>query len=167
MPIPAMDYQETDMNFEDQDTCAIDQGGNAGSSASDTRRGPGPEVMGAKTLIGNDVYNDEAMDLGQIKEIMLDLRNGAVAYAVLSFGGFFGMGEKLFAVPWNALKLDTTNKRFVLKVERRRLEQAPGFDRDHWPNMADQSWAKELHSYYGVLPYWDDYEWTGPHTGDR
>jgi len=75
-----------------------------------------------------------------------------VSYAVLSFGGFLGMGEKLFAVPWNALTLDTKNKRFVLNVEKERLKQAPGFDTDKWPNMADQAWAKEIHSYYGTIP---------------
>jgi hypothetical protein len=78
-----------------------------------------------------------------------------VAYAVLSFGGFLGMGEKLFAVPWSALTLDTVNKRFVLDASKERLESAPGFDKDHWPDMADTTWAKEVHDYYGVTPYSD------------
>jgi len=81
------------------------------------------------------------------------MRSGRVGYAVLSFGGFLGMGEKLFGVPWNALKLDTQNKRFVLDVTKDRLEDAPGFDKDHWPDMADQSWAQGIHSYYGTEPY--------------
>ena len=87
---------------------------------------------------------------------MLDMRAGKVGYAVLSFGGFLGMGEKLFAVPWSALTLDTENKRFVLNVEKDRLKNAPGFDKDKWPNMADESWAKEIHSYYGTKPYADE-----------
>ena len=60
------------------------------------------------------------------------------------------MGSKLFAVPWSALTLDTENKRFTLNVSKDRLERAPGFDQDKWPNMADQSWAKSIHSYYGT-----------------
>ncbi len=84
---------------------------------------------------------------------MLDMRTGRVSYAVLSFGGFLGMGEKLFAVPWNALTLDTANKRFVLNVEKASLENAPGFDKDQWPDMADQSWAMQIHSFYGTQPY--------------
>ncbi|MHB8565071.1 MAG: PRC-barrel domain-containing protein, partial [Acidiferrobacteraceae bacterium] len=76
--------------------------------------------------------------------------------AVLSFGSFLGMGEKLFAVPWSALTLDTKNKRFVLNVEKDRLKQASGFDKNQWPNMADQSWAKAIHSYYGTKPYSDE-----------
>ena len=81
-------------------------------------KGPGPQLMGANTLDGNDVYNHKGEDLGDIKEIMLDVPSGRVAYAVLSFGGFLSMGEKLFAVPWSALKLDTENKRFILNVEK-------------------------------------------------
>lgn len=115
--------------------------------------GPGPELMCASTLTGNDVYNHKDEDLGDVKEFMLDTRTGRVAYAVLSFGGFLGMGDKLFAVPFNALKLDTLNKRFTLDVEKSRLESAPGFDKDHWPNMADQTWADSIHAYYGTKQY--------------
>ena len=87
---------------------------------------------------------------------MLDIRTGRISYAVLSFGGFLGMGEKLFAVPWSALTLDTVNKRFVLDVEKDRLENAPGFDKHQWPNMEDPDWAKGIHDYYGTKPYVDD-----------
>ena len=73
--------------------------------------------MGADTLNGNDVYNQKDEDLGDIKEIMLNMRTGKISYAVLSYGGFLSLGEKLFAVPWEALKLDTENKRFVLNVD--------------------------------------------------
>jgi sporulation protein YlmC with PRC-barrel domain len=120
------------------------------SIGPDTRHGPGPYLMGADTLIGNDVCNEDGEDLGAIKEIMLDMRSGNIVYAVLAFGGTFGMGEKLFAVPWRALVLDTENKRFVLKVVRDRLKEAPGFDKNHWPNMADQTWVRKIHDYYGT-----------------
>jgi sporulation protein YlmC with PRC-barrel domain len=140
------------MNYEDRDTLGMYKVSKDSGPGPDLRRGPGPEMMGADTLVGNDVYNQESQDLGDIKEIMLDMRSGQVCYAVLSFGGFLGMGKKLFAVPWNALTLDTENKRFVLNVEKDRLKDAPGFEKDHWPNMADQSWAKEIHSYYGTEP---------------
>ena len=114
--------------------------------------GPGPSLMGADTLIGDDVVNAAHEDLGEIKEIMLDMRNGQVAYAVLSFGGFLGMGEKLFAVPWQALKLDTANKRFMLNVDKAQLKNAPGFDSDKWPDMSDPNWASEVHNFYGTDP---------------
>lgn len=118
--------------------------------------GPGPDVMDANTLIGDAVVNSDEEDLGKIEAIMLDVQSGRIAYAVLSFGGFLGMGAKLFALPWSALTLDAKEKRFVLNVPKERLEQAPGFDKDDWPSMADASWAADLHAYYNVRPYWED-----------
>ena len=112
--------------------------------------GPGPRLMGADTLQGNDVYNTADEDLGDVKEIMLDMQSGKVAYAVLSFGGFLGMGTKLFAVPWQALKLDTANHRFTLDVSKEKLKDAPGFDEDRWPDMADAKWATGVHKFYGT-----------------
>jgi sporulation protein YlmC with PRC-barrel domain len=106
--------------------------------------------MGAHTLLGEDVYNHRDEKLGDIKEFMLNMNTGQVAYAVLSYGGVLGLGEKLFAVPFNALKLDTANKRFVLSVEKDRLQNAPGFDKDDWPDMSDQSWASSIDSFYGT-----------------
>jgi sporulation protein YlmC with PRC-barrel domain len=123
-----------------------------GMYKSSDSAGPGPALMGADTLIGDSVVNGQEEDLGDIKEIMLDMRTGQVAYAVLSFGGFLGMGEKLFAVPWQALQLDTINKRFVLNVDKDRLKSAPGFDPDAWPDMSDVGWSNQIHSFYGTDP---------------
>ncbi|RFC37862.1 MAG: PRC-barrel domain-containing protein [Candidatus Nitrotoga sp. SPKER] len=105
---------------------------------------PGSQLMGINILIGNDVYNQIEEDLGDIKEIMLDMESGKVVYAVLSYGGILGIGEKLFAVPWGALTLDTTNKRFILNVKKDQLENASGFDKDNWPDVADPSWKNEI-----------------------
>lgn len=119
----------------------------------DTRgSGPGPALMGADTLIGDSVVNASEENLGDIKDIMLDMQTGQVAYAVLAFGGFLGLGEKLFAVPWQALHLDTVNKRMVLNVEKERLKSAPGFDKDSWPDMSNLNWAGGIHSFYGTDP---------------
>lgn len=118
-------------------------------------KGPGPELMGANTLIGDHIHNAQNEHLGDIKEIMLDMRTGKVAYAVMSFGGMFGIGDKLFAVPWTALTLDTVNKRFVLNIAKDRFANAPGFDKDAWPDMTDAAWVNDLHSYYGVKAYQD------------
>jgi sporulation protein YlmC with PRC-barrel domain len=112
--------------------------------------GPGPALMGADTLLGNDVVNKNGDDLGDIKEFMLDMASGKVAYAVLSFGGMLGMGDKLFAVPWAALVLDTENKRFTLDVEKEALKDAPGFNKDRWPTMSDKTWASGVHRFYGT-----------------
>jgi sporulation protein YlmC with PRC-barrel domain len=118
--------------------------------------GPGPEVMAADTLEGDKVVNREGEDLGTIEDIMIDVQRGRVAYAVMSCGGFLGMGDKLFAIPWNALTLDANRHCFVLDADRERFEKAPGFDKDHWPSMADNSWAMQVHEFYGVRPYWSE-----------
>lgn len=140
------------MNYEERDPYGMYKVATGNVSGPDARHGPGPNLMGADTLVGNDVYNKAAEDVGDIKEIMIDMRTGRVSYAVLAFGGFMGMGEKLFAVPWEALKLDTENKRFELDVSKERLEGAPGFDHNKWPDMADATWAAGIHAYYGTTP---------------
>jgi hypothetical protein len=116
----------------------------------DPRHGPGPHLMGSATLVRNDVCNTAGMSLGEIKDIMIDMRSGRVSYAVLSFGAFMGIGGKLFAVPWAALTLDTDKKRFVLDVDKAQLDGAPGFDKHHWPDMADPTWQAGIDRYYGV-----------------
>jgi sporulation protein YlmC with PRC-barrel domain len=122
---------------------------------SATAEGPGPYVMAASTLEGDKVLSSDGDDVGKIKEIMLDVHTGRIAYAVMSVGGFLGIGDKLLAIPWNALALDTDRKCFQLSVPSETVKNAPGFDKDHWPAMADMTWATELHSYYGSAPYWD------------
>lgn len=112
-------------------------------------------VLSASTLAGDSVRNAAGEDLGTIDEIMIDIPSGRVAYAVLSFGGFLGMGDKLFAVPWNALKVDEDEKCFVLNLDRRTIEEAPGFDKDNWPDMGDNSWGSQISAYYKVDPYWE------------
>jgi sporulation protein YlmC with PRC-barrel domain len=112
--------------------------------------GPGPTLMGADTLLGNDVYNSANESLGTIQEFMIDMGTGQINYAVLSYGGFLGVGDRLFAVPWQALRLDTENKRFILNASKEQLKNAPGFDKDHWPSMADSAWASGVHNFYGV-----------------
>jgi len=111
-------------------------------------------VVAADTLTGDRVVNPRKEDLGTIEHLMIDVKKGRVAYAVLSFGGFLGVGDKLFAIPWGALKVDTAESQLILDIDKQILERAPGFDKDHWPNMADHAWGAEISSYYGVKPYW-------------
>jgi uncharacterized protein YrrD len=110
--------------------------------------------MAADTLQGDKVKNDAGEDLGEITDIMIDVPTGRVAYAVMSVGGFLGIGDKLFAIPWSAMQLDPENKCFRMNIDKTRFEQAPGFDKDHWPTMADQRWAEDVHTFYNARPYW-------------
>jgi sporulation protein YlmC with PRC-barrel domain len=106
-------------------------------------------VLSSDSLTGTAVKNARGEDLGHIEELMLDINNGRIAYAVLSFGGILGIGDKLFAVPWNALQVDTHNEKIILDVSKERLEEAPGFDKDDWPHTAAHSWLSDVYDYYG------------------
>lgn len=114
----------------------------------------GRRLLSASMIEGTPVQNQAGEDLGEINELMIDLEKGRIAYAVLSFGGFLRLGDKLFALPWEALAISAGGDFFILNVPRERLEQAEGFDKDHWPDMADTSWGERLHTYYGYKPYW-------------
>jgi hypothetical protein len=105
--------------------------------------------MSAESLIGDKVINLQGEDLGKIEEIMIEMESGKVDYAVLSFGGIMGMGDKLFAIPWHLLRLDPENRQFILNVDKERLKTAPGFDKNNWPRMADPEWSREINSFYG------------------
>lgn len=114
-----------------------------------------PQSLSSTTIVGDEVVNEFGEDLGEIEDLMIDLSRGRIAYAVLSFGGFLGLGDKLFAIPFESLRLDPEEKRFVLDVDKERLEDAPGFDKDHWPETLDQEWHREVYAFYGHDPYWE------------
>ena len=114
-----------------------------------------PRVLSASTLENEKVVNAAGENLGEMEDYMIDLDNGRIAYCVLSFGGFLGMGDKLFMVPWGALTLDTVNKCFILNVDKETLKNAPGFDKDNWPDTTSPEFGTRIHSFYKVKPYWE------------
>jgi sporulation protein YlmC with PRC-barrel domain len=113
-------------------------------------------VQKASDLIGKSVENNRGEKLGEVQDLAVDPDRGRVAYAVVSFGGFLGMGEKWFAVPIGALTLPDHAKHFVLAVEKDRLKKASGFDKDRWPTMGDSTWGQGIHEFYAQRPYWMD-----------
>lgn len=112
-------------------------------------------VKANSEVIGVKVKNHADEHLGEIKEIMIDKVGGHVAYAVLESGTFLGMGGKLFALPWKALHYDENDKCFKVDINKERLNNAPGFDKNNWPDMADRAFGKEVYSYYNTKPYWE------------
>ena len=111
-------------------------------------------VLSASTINHTGVENPQGEDLGRIEDLMIDLNSGCVAYAVLSFGGFLGMGDKFFALPWEALKVDTDREKVILDVDKELLKSAPGFDKDNWPDTSEHAWLVDVYEYYGYKPYW-------------
>lgn len=119
--------------------------------------GPGAALMTASTLTGFNIVNMAGETLGDVEEIMLDVEHGTVAYAVMSSGGFLGIGEKLFAIPWRALRLDTERRVFVLDVQKSHFDNAPGFESTHWPTQLNggEAWHRDVHDYYQTPVYWE------------
>lgn len=114
-----------------------------------------PLALSAKTLIGTPVVNRQGESLGKLEEVMIDIYSGRVAYAVLSFGGILGFGNKLFAVPWQSLEVDTVNEKIIMDAHKELLERAPGFDKDNWPKTPNGQWYHEVYQHYNQQPYWD------------
>lgn len=113
-----------------------------------------PRLLSSSSLEGTSVRNLDNKDIGSIKDIMIDLHTGRVAYCVLSFGGFLGLGDKLFAVPFEAFQLDTATEELILDAKKEVLETARGFDEDNWPDFADMAFHDSVHSAFKTQPAW-------------
>ena len=111
-------------------------------------------TLSASSIIGDKVVNMDSNKLGDVKDLMLDLERGQIAYAVLETGDFLGMGGKYFAIPWNALRVDGDEKQFVLDANKAQFENAEGFDKNNWPDFADTTFGERTHRAFGQEPYY-------------
>lgn len=111
-------------------------------------------TLSATSIIGTDATNADGQDLGKIEDLVMDLEFGVISYAILSYGGFMGMGNKWFALPWSAFSPSNSEEKFVLGISEDKLKEAEGFDKDSWPQM-DRIWGAALYEKYGFKPYWD------------
>lgn len=110
-----------------------------------------PNILSATTITGSNVKNLERENIGDIQDLMIELETGHVAYAVLSFGGFLGIGDKYFAIPLEALQFSSkeNDDTIILDIKKEQLENAPGFDKDNWPLTADQDFIDSVYDHYG------------------
>lgn len=107
-------------------------------------------ALSATTLIGDPVRNTAGDDLGKLEDLMIDLDTGCIVYAVISFGGFLGLGDKLFAIPWASLRVDLEDESLRMDIDQETLEKAPGFDKDNWPEPKDFGIVTTVYKFYGV-----------------
>lgn len=119
---------------------------------------PQPTVSRASDLLSLPVYGAADEKLGKVEELVIDPASGKIRYAVLSFGGILGMGDKYFAVPWGDVQVfykgatsagTQKNVYCTVDVSKEALKNAPGFDKNQWPNFADQRFAKDIETFYG------------------
>lgn len=108
------------------------------------------QIVNSEDVIGVEVRNVQNENLGKVEALMLDKMTGQVAYVVLSFGGFLGMGDKLFAMPWSIFSFNTEKNCFIINVDKEKLKKSPGFDKDHWPDMSSAMWGTSIQKYYGT-----------------
>jgi sporulation protein YlmC with PRC-barrel domain len=116
----------------------------------------------ASELIGMNVKNRENEKIGEIKDLIVDLQSGHIAYAVVSSGGILGIGDKLVAVPARSFEYSDTDKKLVLNVDKQTLANAPRFEKDRWPDISDVRWNTEVYQHYGQQPYWSDRDAVNP-----
>ncbi len=110
------------------------------------------KLMPASDLTGYKVNNPTGESLGKIEDFMLDVKAGRISYAVLSFGGVMGIGDKLFAIPIAMLSLDEEEKLFYLNIDKEKLKDAPGFDKGNWPDTGDAEFHSRVNTFYDIDP---------------
>lgn len=121
----------------------------AGTAIEETDR-----LIASDKVEGTAVYNRQSERLGTVHNFMVDKSTGQVAYAVMSFGGFLGMGESYHPLPWRVLKYDTRQGGFVIDLDRSRLEKAPSYMASNMPNWSDRTYGSRIDEFYGVPSYW-------------
>lgn len=113
-----------------------------------------PQVLSASTLVGDKVTNPQGENLGEVRELVFDPDSGRVAYAVVALGGFLGLGEKLYAVPWEAFRLSTDEHKFYVDISKDLLKDAPILERERFRAPSDRAFMDDLYRHFGFTPYW-------------
>lgn len=116
---------------------------------------PCPDFERVTRIISSRVNSLDGQDIGKLSDVMIDVKTGKIAYAVLAEGGFFGRSNILHAIPWSALKYDGEAKLFRLAATAARVREDPGFQQGAWPNIENERWARALHRFYNTTPYWE------------
>ena len=128
-----------------QDSPAADEGGAIAADETD-------RLIASNKVEGTAVYNRTGEHLGEVYNFMVDKYSGQVAYAVMSFGGFLGIGEKYHPLPWKVLTYDTGLSGYVVDLDEETLRGAPAFGRHESPEWGSRDWDRRIHDYY-QLPY--------------
>jgi len=112
---------------------------------------PNHQLISSEHVEGTDVYGVDGKKVGEIDHLMIDKVSGRVTYAVISFGGFLGLGHSHYPVPWAALKYDPKLGGYITGITEEKLKDAPAFSDDAW---SDRNWEAQVHKHYNAPPYW-------------
>ncbi|MBD8905452.1 PRC-barrel domain-containing protein [Methylorubrum zatmanii] len=122
-------------------------------AAADAAASP-RSLIASDRVIGTEVRRPDGDKVGRIERLMLDKRSGRVAYAVMSFGGFLGMGEEYYTLPWAVLRYDTDLDAYVVDITEEQLRDAPARSPEGGDPEDDRAWEEHVHRYYNAAPYW-------------
>lgn len=115
-------------------------------------------LISSEEVEGTAVYDPNGNKIGQIDHLMIDKVSGSVRYAIMSFGGFMGLGHSHYPLPWNAIKYDSEREGYISNVTEDQLKDAPEFSDDSW---MDREWEARWHQYFQTRPYWEEHGTTG------
>jgi sporulation protein YlmC with PRC-barrel domain len=124
------------------------------ASLNDPRDTSG-RLIGADDVQGTSIYNPAGDNLGSVQDVLIDKVSGKIAYAIVGFGGFLGIGDRHYPLPWDKLKYDLALGGYVVNLDRHTLEGAPSYATDETVGWEDPAWSKRVYDYYGSRPYWD------------
>jgi sporulation protein YlmC with PRC-barrel domain len=113
---------------------------------------PDHRCISSEDINGTEVYASDGTHIGEVEHLIIDKLSGRVAYAVMSFGGFMGLGHEHCPIPWGALHYDTTLGGFRTDITEQQLQDAPEFSNHSW---RDREWETKTHSHYGAPQYWE------------
>jgi len=116
---------------------------------------PSGKLIAAQKVQGTSVYNPALEKLGTVEDIMIDKASGRIAYAVLSFGGFLGIGDRFYPLPWEKLNYNTEFGGYVIDIDRSTLEGAPSYTDEKAAAWDNDDWGRHVYAHYGVPPFWD------------
>jgi hypothetical protein len=111
-------------------------------------------LIASDKVEGTAVYGADHRKIGSLERVMIDKISGKVAYAVLSFGGFLGMGEDFYPMPWSTLKYDTNLGGYLVNLTKDQLDNAPKFNQSRGWNWNREN-DRQVHDYYRARPYWE------------
>lgn len=112
---------------------------------------PYKTMISSEDVQGTDVYSPSRDKIGDIDHLMIEKQSGRVVYAVMSFGGFLGLGQSHFPVPWGTLSYDTSLGGYITNITEDQLRNAPSFSDD---SFANRDWEQKVHRHYNAPPYW-------------
>lgn len=109
-------------------------------------------LISSEKVEGTNVYDNNGNKIGEIDHLMIDRVSGNVRYAIMSFGGFLGIGHSHYPIPWQSFRYDTSLDGYVAQVSEQQLRDAPAFSDDSW---SDPEWEASLYRHLGMTPYWE------------